>query len=105
MVLKLRGISHQKFIDGYGTRSESIAFDSHLLKQRNEEIAERCLLAALLRKEQMLSMFETSSCEDNRQVRVRVRAGVTHAASENDGGVVQQRRSPMSFIASSRSRK
>jgi hypothetical protein len=84
-------MSHQKFIEVTCTRPESIALDSHLLEQRNEEIAQRRLLAALLRKEQMPPVLETSSCEDNRQVRVRMRAGVPHAASENYGGVIQQR--------------
>ena len=75
-------ILNQKFIEVPGTRSELVPLDAQLLKQRDEEIAEGCLLAALFGEEEMAPMLETAAGEHQGQVGVRVCAGIAYF--END---------------------
>ena len=87
----IRFILHQQLIEVAAARSELIALDAHLLEQRDEEIAQRCLLAAILWEEEMMAVLEAPAREHHGQVRVGMCAGIAHAAAEDHGGVVQQR--------------
>ena len=86
----IRFILHQQLIEVPAARSELVALDAHLLEQRDEEIAERRLLAAILWEEEMMAVLEASASEHHGQVGVGVGAGIAHAAAEDHGGVVQQ---------------
>lgn len=68
----IRFILHQHLIEVSAARSELIALDAHLLEQRDEEIAQRCLLAAILWEEEMMAVLESPTREHHGQVRVRV---------------------------------
>jgi len=71
---------------GTGGGGEAISFDSHLLERAYEEVGEWVVVLAI--EGEVLAVFETAACEEDRHVVGRVLAGIAEIATVDNRRLV-----------------